>query len=51
MITAFQVILLIVIVVSAIGTAGEKKDKKLQENMMFLGSMAIVAFIAAAVWL
>lgn len=50
MVIAFQVILLITIVIAFIGTIGEK-DKSLQEKMfvMFLGSLA--AFIVSVLWL
>lgn len=50
MIIAFQVILLIAITISFIGTIGEK-DKTLQERLlvMFLGSLA--AFIVSVLFL
>lgn len=46
MVTAFQIILLFIIVISFIGAIGEK-DNSLQEKLMttFLGSLA--AFIAS----
>lgn len=50
MIIAFQIILLIIIVVSFIGVLGEK-DKSLQGKLlgMFFGSL--IAFIVSVVWL
>lgn len=51
MVTAFQITLLFVIVISGIGTVGEKENKRLQENMAFLSAIAIAAFICAVVWL
>ncbi|WP_162986462.1 hypothetical protein [Virgibacillus sp. Bac332] len=41
MILAFQIIGLIIIVVSFLGLVGEKEDKKLQENMAFVCTIII----------
>ena len=46
MITAFQVILLIVIVLSLIGSFAGKDDKQLSQNMNLLCIFGIVAFFA-----
>ncbi len=49
MVIAFQVILLITVVISFLGTIGEK-DKSLQEKMlvMFMGSLA--TFVVSVLW-
>lgn len=50
MVIAFQIILLVIIVISFIGVVSEK-DKVLQEKLlvMFLGGLA--AFIVSVFWL
>ena len=40
MIIAFQILSLIIIVISFVGVIVEKEDKKLQENMTFLCAIA-----------
>ncbi|WP_162986446.1 hypothetical protein [Virgibacillus sp. Bac332] len=51
MILAFQIIGLIIIVVSFLGLVGEKEDKKLQENMAFVCAISMALFFASLVWL
>ncbi|GAA0415164.1 hypothetical protein GCM10008934_02590 [Virgibacillus salarius] len=51
MILAFQIIGLIIIVVSLLGIVGEKEDKKLQDNMAFVFAITLALFFASLVWL
>lgn len=45
MLTTYKVTLLIILVISAIGVMGEKKDLRLQRNMMLLGVASMISFI------
>lgn len=51
MVTAYKVILLIILVISAIGVMGEKKDLKLQRNMLILGVASMFSFIVTQMYL
>ena len=51
MVITFQILSLIIIVISFVGAIGEKGDKKLQENMTFLCAIALGLFFASVVWL
>lgn len=51
MITAFKVVLLVVIIVGLIGAIGEKDDQRLQANMTALCIAAIFGFILATLLL
>jgi len=51
LIIAFQILSLIIIVISFVGVIVEKEDKKLQENMTFLCAIALGLFFASVVWL
>ena len=50
MVTAFQIILLVIIVVSFLGVVGEK-DEVLKENMLVTFLAGLVALIASVLWL
>ncbi|WP_019377685.1 hypothetical protein [Virgibacillus halodenitrificans] len=51
MITAFKVIVIIILVISFLVTIGEQEDKKLQENMAFLCAISMALLFASLVWL
>lgn len=44
MVESFQVIILIIIVVSFLGSVGEKRDKRLRNNLTALCLASIIAF-------
>lgn len=50
MVIAFQIILLLIIIISFIGTIGEK-DKSLQEKMLVTFLASLAAFIVSVLWL
>jgi len=49
-VTAFQVILLIVILIGFLGAVGEEKDKDLSNNLAFLCVSGMIAFIISVLW-
>jgi len=51
LIIAFQILSLIIIVISFVGAIAEKENKELQENMTFLCAIAFGLFFASVVWL
>ena len=51
MVTAFQIIMLIVIVVGFIGALGEKEDIDLRHTMLAMFFAALAAFIVSVVML
>lgn len=51
MIIAFQVILLITILISVLGVVGEKKDEKLQENITFVCVISMITLLVTVIWL
>lgn len=51
MITAFNVILLAIIVISFCGVIAELENKKLQENMAFVCAIAMAVLFASLFWL
>lgn len=50
MVIAFQIVLLILILVSFIGTVGEK-DKSLQDKLLVTFLASLAAFIVSVLWL
>ncbi|MDY0394774.1 hypothetical protein ACFSMW_06680 [Virgibacillus halophilus] len=50
MVTAFQVLLIIIMAITALGAIGEK-DRKQASNMAWVCVCSMTAFIAATVWL
>lgn len=51
MIIAFQVILIIIMLIGLLGTIGERKDKDLSNRMTTLCVAAMACFIAVRLWL
>lgn len=51
MLIAFQIILLIIIVIGFIVALGEKEDKHLRDRMVALCITSILAFLIGVVWL
>lgn len=51
MVTAFQIILLIVLSISFLGVIGEKKDENLRNNLALIVAISIVIFVVSVVWL
>lgn len=51
MIVAFQIILLVLICISALGVVGERKDEKLREIMVGMFLASLVSFIGSVLWL
>lgn len=50
MVIAFQIVLLVLIVVSFVGTVAEK-DKSLQDKLLVMFLASLVAFIVSVLWL
>lgn len=51
MIIAFQIILLIIILISFVCVAGERDDEALRSNMTAVCIASITAFIVSVMWL
>jgi len=51
MVIAFQVVLLIVILVSLLGVIGERKDFSLRIQLTIICIMTILAFLVSVMWL
>lgn len=50
-VTAFQIVLLIVILVSFSGAVGEKKDINLRNNMTYICIFSILTFLVTVIYI
>lgn len=51
MIITFEVILLIIILISFLGAVGEKDDKKLRNDMAYICMISIISMLVMVIWL